>query len=437
MKRRELTIPTLLGVLLSLVGLGAGLWFLREPIKTAVFASANETPTQILVTNTSDTSFAVSWTTPKSTSGYLQYGESTSPNLVVSDDRDQEGGTVTSYLIHFVTVRGLKPSTTYNFRVGSGSKLYDQQGQPYQVRTGLSLGTPPAADVAYGQVLTPSGDPADGAVVYLSLPGAVLQAGLVKSSGAWVIPLSTARSADLTNFAAYDPQTTQEQLQVQDGSLGSATMTVTTGQDSPVPTITLGQTYNPVSPAPNQTSSGEATPSGTSSRLSTQALGPASETTSGLILVSPQTNEQVNSTKPQIIGRGPANTKITITVNSPAAITAVVTTNSQGGFSYTIPQNLTPGEHTMTLSAVINGVTQTITRHFVVLAAAGDTTPAFSATPSATIRPSPTPTLAPRVTIPATGSGVPTSGNLTPTLVLLILGSGLILSGLVVYRKLA
>lgn len=412
MKKRELTIPTILGILFLIVGMGAGIWFLREPIKSAVFAYSEEIPNQVQITNVSDTSFVVSWLTDKAAAGFIQYGQSTNPNLVIADDRDQERGTADKYFTHFVSVRGLKPSTRYYFRIGADKSLYD-------TTTGLSLGSPPAADIAYGQILTGNGEPADGAIVYLTLAGAVPQASLVKSSGSWVIPLSTARSVDLTSFVAYDPKSSQVQIRVQAGPLGQASVITTTDQDSPVAAISLGQNLNLLASQPQPPEAH------TSSRFST----------SSLIIISPKTGEQVNSAQPEIIGRGPANSEVTITVNSPTSITNTIQTDSNGEFSYSVPKKLPPGEHTITISTLINGVAKQVQRKFIVLAAGESQIPAFTATPSATLRPSPSPTIKPRITMPATESGVPTSGNLTPTLVLLILGSALTISGVVTYKK--
>ena len=241
--------------------------------------------------------------------------------------------------------------------------------------------------------------------------GAVPQAALVKSSGSWVIPLSTARSVDLTSFVAYDPKSSQIQIQVQAGPLGQASVITTTDQDSPVPVISLGQNLNLLATQPQPSEAP------TSSRFST----------SSLTIISPQTGEEVNSTQPEIIGRGPANTEITITINSPTAITDTIQTDANGEFSYSVPKDLPPGEHTITISTLVDGVARQVQRKFTVLAAGTSQIPAYSATSSATIKP--------RVAMPATTSGVPASGNLTPTLVLLILGSALIISGVVTYKK--
>ncbi len=413
MRRLPLTIPTILGILISIAGLAVGLWFLREPIRTAVFADSESGPQQVRITNITDAGFSVSWITAKATGGYIQYGKGAKPpDLVVSDDRDQEQGQVGNYFTHLVTVRNLQPATTYSFRIGSTDNLY-------QVTTALTLGHPPPADVAYGQVNAASGEPAEGAVVYLSLPGVVPQAALISASGSWVIPLSTARTSDLTNWAAYDLQSTTVDITVAAGPLGNASATATTGQDSPVPLITLGQTHDFTARAGAEERSLE------ESKLTVTDLG---QSTNTLVLLSPRSAEEVNSSQPQIIGRGPANAEVTITIQSPATITDTILTDANGEFSYSVPQDLPPGEHTVTISTVVAGVVKKVQRKFTVLASGESTVPTFTASPAATLKP--------RVAMPATQSGVPTSGNLTPTLILLILGIGLIASGIFTYKKL-
>lgn len=464
MKKREITFPTILGILVALGGLAAGIWLLRDPLRTLVGASAEETPQSVRLTNITDTSFVVSWTTGKSTSGFVQYAAnpSTNPDLVVSDDRDQEKGEIGSYFTHLVTVRGLKASTGYSFRIGSGKSLYDQQGSLYQVSTGTTLRNPPAADVTYGQVNNAAGEPAEGAIVYISLTGVVPQATLVKSSGSWVIPLSTARTTDLGAYAAYDKQTSSEDIFVQAGPAGTATVSTTTSQDSPVANITLGQvgqtavvdttpitqTPNITGPTPTPITITQTQTTDAASKFSAGALGPATEATSEgtLTLLTPVAGEKVNTDKPVIMGTAPKNAKVTIEIHSDAAITTEVRADANGNFEYAVPQNLDPGTHTITISSIVNGVVKKVTKSFVVEAAGESVVPAKTATPSGTLKPSPTPTTSPkpsptptgvpRVTIPSTASGVPVSGDLTPTLLLLILGVGLVFVGSYSYIKL-
>ncbi|KKR91975.1 MAG: hypothetical protein UU42_C0006G0014 [Candidatus Woesebacteria bacterium GW2011_GWA1_41_13b] len=421
MKKRELTIPTILGIVVTIGGLIAGVFLLNAPLRSLVGASPEETPTDVKITNTSDVSFVVSWTTAKSTSGYIQYGEGGNPELVVSDDRDQERGEIGNYFTHLVTVRGLKASTDYVFRIGSGRSLYDQEGQLYAVTTGVTLRTPPGADVAYGQVVTSSGDPVDGALVYLVMPGTVPQAAITKPSGSWVIPVSTARTTDLTSFAAYDPVGGQVSILIQAGTLGAANVTTTMANTKPVPEITLGQTVN-------LTQGPIATPAAGS-----KLTGAASETGEMLVILTPKSGEKVNSAQPEIMGKAPAGAEVVIVIHSTTEISQTVTADENGDWSYSVPRDLEPGTHTVTITALVNGVKKTVQKSFVVEAAGTSNAPARVATPAATLKPTPKPT--PRVAYPSTESGTPESGNLTPTLLLLILGSGLVLTGAFAYKK--
>ena len=419
MRKRELTIPTILGIITAIGGLVAGIILLNKPLRSLVGAAVEETPSQVKMTNITDSSFTVSWITPKSTSGYVQYGEKNNPELVVSDDRDQEKGQIGNYFTHFVTIRGLKATTKYSFRIGPGRNLYE-------VTTGVTLRNPPPADVAYGQVITASGDPVDGAIVYLGLGGMVPQAALTQASGSWVIPLSTARSSDLTNFAAYDKDGGRVEVFVQAGGLGTATMITTAGKTKPVAEITLGTTNKEEEAAPvTQVVN-------IGSKFSTQALQAVSEPAQILVVSSPKFDERVNSQRPEILGKGPAGAQITITIESDNVYTSKVSTDRSGNWSYSVPGNLEPGEHTVTITGIVDGVKKTIKRSFVVEAAGVSNVPAKTATPSAKLKPSPTPM--PRIAYPSTASGTPKSGNLTPTLILLILGAGLIVAGYTGYN---
>src|SRR3989344_6707107 len=195
MKKPEIKIPTLIGVLVAIGGLVSGMYLLRGSLRSVLFASAEETPKEVRVVNIADTSFTVTWITDKTTTGFVQYGEgSKAPDLVVSDDRDQEKGEVGSYFTHYVTIKALKPGGEYGFKIGSGKTVYGDNGQVYNLTTGLTIADTPAADVAYGQVAGANGDPAEGAIVYLQVETGSLLAAIVKSSGSWVIPLATMRT---------------------------------------------------------------------------------------------------------------------------------------------------------------------------------------------------------------------------------------------------
>lgn len=197
-------IPTLLGLLLLVVALVAGVFFIGQgPGVFAPRATPQTTPKKVKVTNVTDNSFTVSFLTDEKTAGFVKYGtEPSSLKSQSSDDRDQLSGTVGEYQLHHVTVRGLQENTTYHYELGTGSgATFNNNGAPFVIKTAKRSGAPSAAKTIYGSVTNAAGGPADGSIVYVSLSGAGDMSSLVKNSGSWAIPLSNARTPDGEGYA--------------------------------------------------------------------------------------------------------------------------------------------------------------------------------------------------------------------------------------------
>ncbi len=417
-------------------------WFFR--------AGPGETPKQVKITNITDSGFSVSWITDAQTSGLVKYGTTSSDlSFSAADDRDQLSGKTGSFFIHHVTLKNLKPATVYHFKIISGESAFDNNSQPYQVTTGPTISIPPPPnDIAYGTIVDSNGSPAEGIIVYLVLANANTLSTLTKSSGSWVIPLSIARSSDLSSYASYDRDASIEEIFAQGASLGTATAVSTTKYDSPLPNITLGQSFDfrkgkqgETSPTPTKTQSGG---------FSAQDFSGAGSS-SNLTITNPNQDERVNTQIPAIIGTGPAGEKVTIVINSEKAIEGQATIGADGSWSWTPPSDLAPGEHTVTVSLASG---KKVSRKFVVLAAGDSDLPAFEASSSATptnmptptttptpalnasptpttkALPTPTPTVPARTSRPSTDAGVPTSGHLTPTFLFFIMGTVLMLLGI-------
>lgn len=446
---KEKKIPTIIGLFLLLIGLTIGVFLVRQGQVFFLRAAPEITPSQVKITNIVDSSFSVSWITTKATSGFIRFGETPSLTLTAADDRDQISGETESFQAHHVTLRNLKPKTRYFFKLGSGGKLFDNSGNPYEITTAPSLtGETPPSDITSGKIIKADGSPAEDTIVYFSLANVTPQSALVRSSGNWLIPLNTARSADLSSFASYDKEAQVEEIFVQGGSLGTATAIITTKNDNPVPDIVLGKTYDfrqilppetVVSPTPIPIGE-EAQITPPTSKFSFEEMAPPTEATetAELTITNPaEEGENISTQKPEFAGTGPVGKTIQILVESPA-YSGTVVVESDGSWTWTPPANLPPGEHKITITYL----GQTISRTFTVLAAGAEEFPAFTATPSATITPSPTPTTTPtptatpsaRTAMPATEEGVPEPGYLTPTFLVFIMGLGLILSGFVVKR---
>ncbi|RLF49184.1 MAG: hypothetical protein DRN20_02770, partial [Thermoplasmata archaeon] len=65
----------------------------------------------VVVSNITPTSFTVSWKTPSATSGYVKYGVGTATTIAY----DVRGSG--NYYVHYVTITGLSPSTTYAYEI--------------------------------------------------------------------------------------------------------------------------------------------------------------------------------------------------------------------------------------------------------------------------------------------------------------------------------
>ena len=436
-------LPTILGIIILIIGLAAGVFLVTQGQNIFLRATPETTPNQIKVTNISDNSFTISWTTQKETSGFVKYGEASSLDVTLADDRDQVSGETGSFTTHYVTLVNLKPNTNYFFKIGSAGKIFPTQGKPYEAKSApVAQGLLPPSDVASGTVKKSDGTPVEGAIVYLSMANTSPLSVLVRSSGSWLIPLNTARATDLISFAEYDKEAQVIDILVEGGSLGHSSVITTTKNDNPVPQITLGksddfrQYTEPSKITPpaeiSLTPSPTSTPSGFSPELEPT---PTATPTGELSIIDPEQGEDLNALKPEFTGTGPPGKLVEIIVESPS-YTGTVKVNEDGSWDWSPPTDLEPGTHTIKIT--YGG--QTVSRTFTVLAAGESDLPAYTATPSATTTPlptsTPTPTTAPRTEMPSTESGVPDSGFVTPTFFFFIIGTGLMATGFLLKRYL-
>lgn len=440
--RKTPRVPTLIALIILLLGITFGVFFINRGLSFSVQARPEIAPQQVKTTNISESGFTVSWITEEAISGFISYGKDSNLSFTGADDRDQLSNNQGQFLTHHVTLRNLSPGTSYYFQINSGGKSFDNNGQAYQAVTAPKISSsPPANDMAYGTIINQSGSPAEGVIVYLSLPNVSPVSTLSKSSGSWVIPLNLARTVDLGSYAAYDKELAIEEIFVQGGSLGTSTAVTITKADSPVATLTLGQTYDfRKTPAPEE-------PGRDSSLRGSGFTGnPLVTPPATLSISNPTEKEDLNTTRPEFFGSGPVGETVTIEVKSDQVLTDRKLVKEDGTWSWVPPTDLAVGEHTITVS-LPNG--RKIIRNFTVMAAEEGGALAFTATPSATLTPTvpvtptptttliltptptPTPTTAGRTSLPSTESGVPRPGLLTPTLMFTTMGIALIVFGLI------
>lgn len=438
-KSSKIHFPTALGLFILLVAIGVGVYLVKTRTSYDTRADEKAVPKQIMITNVTDTGFSVSWITDKATSGLVKYGtEVNSIKQSALDDRDQLTGESGMFELHHVSLKSLKPQTTYFFKLESGGKQFDNNGKAFEKVTGPTLGTPPAADPVYGTVNNSSGSGAEGIIVYVNIANAAPLSALAKTGGNWALSLSTARSEDLASYLNYDTQATIVNLMAQGGKAGVSPVITTTANDSPVPDIVLGQSHDFRTTALAETPTlADNTVDSFKSGFSLDPVSSESATASQsgeVTLENPSFNgEVINATQPAIIGTGPKGTVLSITINSENEYTGSATIDENGEWEFTPPAGLEPGAHTVTVSYIDSeGLEQSITRNFVIAAAGESETPAITATPSGK---SSGATDSSRTKQPSTESGVPEPGTFEVTILMLLTGLGLLVGGIIIKNK--
>lgn len=464
--RIEKRIPTIIGLLLLILGVGVGVILVGQQQIFRLAASPEITPKDVRVANITDTGFSVSWITERETVAFLTYGNSLALGKTVKDDRDV-GGNQTARLVHHATLTGLAPNTRYFFKINSDKETFDLKGKAWEQTTAQQL-SPRTSDLISGSVKTSTSSPATDIVVYVNLSSASPLSTIANSEGRFSLSLSQARTTDLKSFATYDKNTTVFSVFVQTGKseVSSAQVLITNAR--PIPPLVIGQSHDfrkatipqdstsPKStlqlpaggPIASPSASSTPQPAGSSFNL-TPLTSPTPATTSAKLTIDNLSEkEKISTAKPEFRGQGPANTTLTIVVESTAPQTDKVKTDTNGGWKWSPKTSLASGNHKITVSYNDQqGKIQNLVRNFTILASSGGL-PAFTSTPSGQIAtPSASPTASPKITaspkpatssarvsLPSTASGIPVSGDLTFTFTIFILGIVTLFGGIVLLK---
>ena len=413
-----------------------GIGFLFEGItRQDAKATLSIEPKSVMVTNLTDTSFTFTWQTDEPATGTILVTSTGGKKYSSFDQRDITGK-MGKYLTHSVTVRTLAPSTTYDVTVLSNGKKYPIDKKSFSITTLPTLASDaPLFDPAFGSIKTTGGLPAEGALIYISLEGSQTLSTLVGASGSWIIPLSLLRTQD---GAAYITQQERinETLVVQLGSIESR-VTSDTLNDSPIPDIILGETYDFRGRDAKKTTPATLAQKQVSPTIKPKqvVLGAISDKlTGGVAFTAPIQGATLSSTKPLITGIGIPGKTVTITIGITEPTIGSTIVGKDGVWRFTPKQSFAPGKQSVTITTVdAKNKPVAITHTFTVLKSGSQVL--GDATPSGTLEETPTPTIeatesaTPTEEIPLTGDEIPTSGSFLPTLLLLLLGCSLFLGG--------
>lgn len=419
-------VPTILGLFLVVVVVGSIIFFAERTLRSPSGAAGSYQPRNTKTTNVSDNTFTVSWMTESPATGTILLSSPGKSNRIYYDERDT-GGKLGSYTSHFVTVRDAIANTQYSWKLLSNGRTYLDRNKPYEVKT--PAGLPPnvsGLDPAYGTILTARGVAAKGALVYLTLAGGQEFSALSKESGLWLIPLTQARAADLMSFLPTIER--MEETILVTHETGEITATTDSLNDSPVPEMTIGQTYD------FRRQNAKTTTSSPTALLPVggSVLGTANQTPV-ITLVTPAQNSSLPTVLPLFSGTGVPNKFVALTIGITNPISGSTKVQPNGIWSFTPPKPLASGKQSVTMTtADASGKAVAITHAFEILKSGTQVLGNATASGTLVSTPTATPIEVPESTL--SGEEIPTSGYELPTIILVVLGMGLLLSGTIALR---
>lgn len=165
----------------------------------------------ILVTNVTENSFTVLWSSVSQEIGMVEYG--TSADAISGAARDTRDSVIqqSDYYMHHVTVSDLVPETTYYYEIVSGSQTYDDGGLPYQITLPATEDSPPEFFSIFGEV---TGTGASDAIVIARIIGtsgtSSYASSSVEDSGTWTLSLGGIRTQNYEDYFQFTDEDTIE-----------------------------------------------------------------------------------------------------------------------------------------------------------------------------------------------------------------------------------
>lgn len=390
-------IPTLLGIAIITIGIAITSFLVKNGTIVIGQASPADTPQDVKISNISDSSFTLSYTTKGESLGSVSFGKDKNLGQSAFDERDEKEKVVTPHKIHMITVKNLTPQTLYYFSIASGQNLFLDNGNPFTVSTGPTINDQPSSEMSIsGQIVLPNGDKPNEAIIYASIENSQVISTMSKADGNFVLPINIIRSNDLSSYTAFGEDAAIKILIANDTLKSNIT---TSAYQDTLPVITLSNDYD-FTVKETSIASESAGFAGFPSISVSEESGSTSANSPKITL--PKKNQEFSDQKPQFSGTALPNETVTITIHSVENIETQVTADASGAWKYRPATPLSPGVHTITITAKdAFGILKTITQSFTVYAqgsqvnqsATPSATPTLALSPTSTLSSTPTPIL--------------------------------------------
>jgi len=385
---------------------------------------------RVEIVNLSPTQTSIFWQTDQKESGWILYGEAENKeNKIVFDEKDLNnlGEKKGKFITHLATLKELTPGKKYFFKMVSDNNqiIVQPNGNSFSFITPQSnLNSLQNISPAFGKVLRSNSiDPLINSYILLNVSGGYPLLTQIKSEGdgSWLIPLNQIYSKDSQNILSLsDKDKIIIEIITSDGE--GLTITAVKSKVSPLPQTTVFIKDKNFSFVEDD-----------NVLSATANLGIINNNQTEILY--PKEGSLIPGSIPLIKGVALPSTKIEITVNSKKTYSAVTTSDSNGNWSYLLPEDLELGPHTIVIKTKDKeGKEITIKRNFTMIAqqgnegkvlgtATGEPTIVFTVTP---IPPVSTTPLNITTTPPVSGNNF--LWTVFSSLSLIIIGGGILLA---------
>lgn len=381
-------IPTLFALFLLVGGLTVTLFLLNQTTFVTTFANPALEPKNVTVTNISDTSVTIAFTTQEKSVAAISSPTLGAENLLF-DNRDATEKK--AYYSHQITIPNLSENSEVTYKILSGGKTYpEDESEFFTARTSSKIFGIPSSSSMKGVVILPDSTPASDTLILVTPEKGSVISAITNDKGEYEIPALLLKNLSATSY-----------LNIEDSILLSiqalfkelqSDVSMVFIPNGTVPLISLSQNYQFIAETNEEFT---ATPSS----LFTE---PDAQISNKVQILSPSKDQSFIDAQPQLRGTAVPNAIVKIYIDGNKN-TAQVRSSPNGNWSYRPSIPLAVGEHIVAIESVnLAGVVQRVTQSFSIFASG--TQIAQSATPSATLTITPTsgPTTSPTTTLTPT-----------------------------------
>lgn len=327
-------IPTIVAIVFLLVTLSISILLIQSGVIYVGRASPEPLPKNLHITNITDTSFTVVYTTTDLYEGVIAINNSNTGNAIFLDDRDRSSGRKNKYYSHHITALNLTPETKYFFNIISGSNTYHDAS--YSITTGVSISDAlPEQNPVIGRVINTDGTQASDSLIIVKSSEISTISSYTDAKGEFIIPTNSLRNINSNKYYVLENDTSLDFTILSRDNKTIITTPFKIAQS--LPAIVLNQQY--------LLSDNEEGEQGAPPQLS--VTNEISQ--NPLTITSPNDGETFTDLRPEFRGTSLPESKVTIEIDG--EIIEEVTTNHSGIWTFRAGQDFEPGNYVIAVSS--------------------------------------------------------------------------------------